>query len=320
MIEEAFDEWVVGRMDFGQHITFEDRWERELEDTIRRDYSHTSIIMWSTGNQALNMAYDTFAEGRDLWGPGTEGDFAPLNVAGYNYKVARYEYDGENFRTGSSTALRPTPGPRCKAVRPSSAAPRDRRFCLKTGRDVLQTAGETAALVMVAVPRNLGGRRRSGLRGHPALDANGIQVFDETGEVAVRALGGGELLALGVADPKPDRSLLFSDDCCPMFEGTAMVVICGERGTKGCMVEVSLGGVTAQLPIGFTSVEEPAAPVHDVKLGPLGELMADPGTMEVLKTYLAPIVDNPMASAEQGQHIERGRGAKLVTEQHHPVF
>ena len=152
VIEEAFDEWVVGRMDFGQHITFEDRWERELEDTIRRDYSHTSIIMWSTGNQALNMAYDTFAEGRDLWGPGTEGDFAPLNVAGYNYKVARYEYDGENFRTGSSTALRPTPGPRCKAVRPSSAAPRDRRFCLKTGRDVLQTAGETAALVMVAVP------------------------------------------------------------------------------------------------------------------------------------------------------------------------
>lgn len=84
VIEEAFDEWVVGRMDFGQHITFEDRWERELEDTIRRDYSHTSIIMWSTGNQALNMAYDTFAEGRDLWGPGTEGDFAPLNVAGYN--------------------------------------------------------------------------------------------------------------------------------------------------------------------------------------------------------------------------------------------
>lgn len=145
-IEEAFDEWVLGRTSFGLHITFEDRWEQDLEDMVLRDFNHPSIIMWSigneveerdgsadgfawakrladkvksmdssrpvsasacalfseygqrpadgtTGNQALNMAYDGFAEGRDIWGPGTEQYFEPLDVAGYNYKSVRYAYD-----------------------------------------------------------------------------------------------------------------------------------------------------------------------------------------------------------------------------------
>lgn len=149
-IEEAFDEWVLGRTSFGLHITFEDRWERDLEDMILRDFNHPSIIMWSTGNeveerdgsadgfawakkladkvkaldssrpvsasacalfseygqrpadgttgnQALNMAYDGFAEGRDIWGPGTEKYFEPLDVAGYNYKSVRYAYDKEKY-------------------------------------------------------------------------------------------------------------------------------------------------------------------------------------------------------------------------------
>lgn len=153
VIEEAFDEWVLGRTSFGSHIFFEDRWERDLEDMINRDYNHPSIIMWSigneveerdgsadgygwsrrlaakvrsldasrpvsatacslfieytrqrpkeeggtTGNQALNMAYDNFASGEDLWGDATAEYFAPLDVAGYNYKTVRYEHDGRKF-------------------------------------------------------------------------------------------------------------------------------------------------------------------------------------------------------------------------------
>lgn len=150
VVEEAFDEWVMGRTSFGLHVTFEQCWEKDLEDMITRDYSHPCIVMWSTGNeveerdgtadgfawakrladkvrsldasrpvsatacalfseygnrpaggttgnQALNMAYDTFSEGRDIWGPGTAPYFAPLDVAGYNYKVARYAYDAEKY-------------------------------------------------------------------------------------------------------------------------------------------------------------------------------------------------------------------------------
>lgn len=153
VVEEAFDEWVLGRTSFGSHLYFEERWEKDLEDMILRDFNHPSIVMWSTGNeveerdgsadgyiwskrlaekvrnldntrpvsatacslfseyanqrpkqedvttgnQALNMAYDNFASGVDLWGKATAEYFAPVDVAGYNYKTARYAYDAEKF-------------------------------------------------------------------------------------------------------------------------------------------------------------------------------------------------------------------------------
>ncbi len=50
-IEEAFDEWVLGRANFELYTDFEDRWERDLDDMIRRDLNHPYIIMWSTGNE-----------------------------------------------------------------------------------------------------------------------------------------------------------------------------------------------------------------------------------------------------------------------------
>ena len=523
VVEEAFDEWVLGRTDFGLHITFEDRWERDIEDMIRRDYNHPCIIMWGTGNeveerdgtadgfawsrrladkvrsldairpvtasacslfveytqrpgpgadkgvtgnQALNMAYDTFSEGRDLWGPGTAGYFEPLDVAGYNYKVARYEYDREKFPRrviyGSESYPRAAlqswqavehnshvigdfvwtaweyigevGGGRWEVTdeeRPSDAkypwllayqgdidllgnkrpqsyyrdcvwkrADGPKLFCLppelvgkhiarlswgwlpvrrsytfagcegqdvevhvyadadevellqngvsmgrlpcteseeytavftipytpgkleavsyangvETGRDTLNTAGETAALALSA--------GRPAIRGDGddlafvtirALDGAGVPVFDETAEVTVKLLVGGQLLALGTADPKPDRRLLYCTDSCPMFEGAAMAVVRGEPGAKGCLVEVTLGhgdaAVKAQLPIGFTPVETVPAPVHDVQPGPLdlplGELMARPAALMALNTYLAQVVNNPMVRAMQGMSLKK---------------
>ena len=138
-----------------------------------------------------------------------------------------------------------------------------------------------------------------------AVDQNGVPVFDEAGEVAVK-VSDGALLALGAADPKPDRVRLFTGGSCPMFEGTAMAVI---RGGPGCAVEVTLRDVAAKLSVPFAQAAEGNDPVHDVRPGPLdlplGELIKDHAALAVLKTYLGAMIDNPMVSATQGMSLKK---------------
>lgn len=130
-------------------------------------------------------------------------------------------------------------------------------------------------------------------------------MFDEAGEVAVK-VSDGALLALGAADPKPDRVRLFTGGSCPMFEGTAMAVI---RGGPGCAVEVTLRDVAAKLSVPFAQAAEGNDPVHDVRPGPLdlplGELIKDHAALAVLKTYLGAMIDNPMVSAMQGMSLKK---------------
>ena len=520
VIEEAFDEWVLGRTNLGLHITFEDRWEQDLEDMIRRDYNHPSIIMWGTGNeveerdgsadgyawsrrladkvrsldstrpvsasacslfieytqrpsadadkgvtgnQALNMAYDTFAEGRDLWGPATAEYFAPLDVAGYNYKVARYAYDGEKYPDrviyGSESYPRAAlqswegveenphvigdfvwtawdyigevgvgrweisdesrPGPaeypwllaNCSDIdllgrkRPQSyyrdvvwnCADGPKMFCLppeltgkniarlswgwlpvrrsysfpgqdgqdmevhiyadaeevelfqngvsvgkaacgreeeftavftlayrpgklevvaysngsESGRDILYTAEETAELQLTLdSPTIRADGQDLAFLTIQAVDANGNPVFDENGEVTVKVLGNGTLMALGSADPKPDRAIPYGSESCPLFEGTAMAIIRSEAEAKGCMVEVTLAdGIKAQIPIGFTAVEKEEAPVQDAKPGvldlPLGTLMENEKAVAVLRRILGSTLDSPMLDSMKGLSLKK---------------
>lgn len=82
-------------------------WSRRLADAVRaldntRPVSVTACAVTSeysnvtpeglVGNQAFNMSFDTF-ETNDQWGPATEGYFASVDVAGYNYKSFRFEHD-----------------------------------------------------------------------------------------------------------------------------------------------------------------------------------------------------------------------------------
>ena len=468
VIEEAFDEWVLGRTNFGLHITFEDRRERDLEDMVRRDFNHPSIIMWSagneveerdgsadgyawsrrlaeklrsldgtrpisasacslfieyaqrpskdagkgvTGNQSLNMAYDAFAEGRDLWGPATEECFAPLDVAGYNYKTARYAYDGEKYpnrviygsesypraafqswmstlenrhvigdfvwtawdyigevgvgRWEVSDSLRPSTaeypwllancsdidllgqkrpqsyyrdivwgcskGPKLFCLPPHltgkniarlswgwlpvqrnytfagqegqmievhvyadadevelfqngvrvGKAPcgRSEEYCtvftlpyqpgelsavahrdgVEIGKDVLCTAGETAALSLTLDGQNtLDGGEDLAFVTVRAVDGNGNHVFLASSELTVNVSGGGTLLALGNADPKPDRTILYGRKSCSLYEGTALAIIRREDSREDCVVECELTSANQEL----KSVLMPYMPPH----------------------------------------------------------
>ena len=51
VIEDAFDEWKDGKTPFGYGLYWDDWWERDLVDMIRRDRNHACIVMWSVGNE-----------------------------------------------------------------------------------------------------------------------------------------------------------------------------------------------------------------------------------------------------------------------------
>lgn len=511
-IEEAFDEWVLGRTSFGLHITFEDRWERDLEDMILRDFNHPSIIMWSTGNeveerdgsadgytwakrlaekvraldssrpvsasacalfseygqrpadgttgnQALNMAYDGFAEGRDLWGPATAPYFAPLDVAGYNYKSVRYAHDGKIFpdrviygsesyprdayQTWRNTAENshvigdfvwtawdylgevgvgrweisdaPRPGNPAWPWMTAGCADLDligckrpqsyyrdmvwgneqgpRLFCLppqltgkhiarlswgwlpveenytypgqegqvieahvyadaeevellqngvslgkrpcekyeavftlpyrpgaltavayskgqEIGRDTLTTAGSAVKPVLSADSAPIADGRDLCFVSIQAVDAEGRPVYSEGGEISL-SVQGGTLLALGNADPKPDRAHPFTESVCPLYQGRALAVIRSTLNSPGCLVKAEFQGSTASLPIGFSPIKESqSAYIGEPSVGgamdlPLGELMANEKALAVLRSVLGSMLDSPMMGAMKGMSLRK---------------
>jgi len=507
VVEEAFDEWVLGRTSFGSHIFFEEHWEHDLEDMITRDYNHPSIIMWSTGNeveerdgsadgfewsrrlaekvksldrtrpvsatacslfieytqrpqdkdsttgnQALNMAFDNFASGVDLWGDTTEKYFAPLDVAGYNYKNVRYEHDGEKFPNrviyGSESYPRaafsswkatvendnvigdfvwtawdylgevgigrweaseeerpgspewPWLAANCSDIdligekRPQSYY-RDavwendnrphlftlspeltgrhlarlswawlplaasytypesegqeleahiyanadevelyvngrslgRKNCgsseeyqavytfayepgtleviaykdgLETGRDVLRTA-EIVKELKITTDRSImkADGRELAFVTIEAVDEAGSRTFLETGTVTIEVQGA-ELLALGTADPKPDRLIPYKGNQVPLFEGRALAIIRSSEGNQECFVKVKLDGKwegsirIEYAPVNessFTLITEPKIDALEI---PLGKLMEMEAALEILKAMVPGIAENPM--------------------------
>ena len=59
VVEDAFDEWRDGKSPFGYQLYWDQWWERDLTDMIRRDRSHPSIVMWSVGNEIKEVREGT---------------------------------------------------------------------------------------------------------------------------------------------------------------------------------------------------------------------------------------------------------------------
>ena len=119
VIDEAFDQWLVGKTDQDYHLYFAKWWKRDLESMILRDRNHPSIIMWSIGNEikdirkapGAKLAHEvadyarkldssrpiTMGVNRIKLGKALDPAFSALDVCGYNYGLSRYEADHERI-------------------------------------------------------------------------------------------------------------------------------------------------------------------------------------------------------------------------------
>lgn len=51
VMDEAFDEWKIGKVEKGYNQYFDEWYEADLVSFIRRDRNHPSVVMWSAGNE-----------------------------------------------------------------------------------------------------------------------------------------------------------------------------------------------------------------------------------------------------------------------------
>ncbi|MBD0401451.1 glycoside hydrolase family 2 TIM barrel-domain containing protein [Flammeovirga sp. EKP202] len=118
VLDEAFDEWGIQKIENGYHTVFKEWHERDLRDMIRRDRNHPSIIMWSIGNEIreqkvkdgwkVAQKLGEICHEEDPSRPNTAGFNQYENsiknklahhvdIVGFNYKAAKYAEIKKNY-------------------------------------------------------------------------------------------------------------------------------------------------------------------------------------------------------------------------------
>ena len=51
VMDEAFDEWEEGKLEYGYHDCFAEWATKDLQDMLHRDLNHPCVVLWSVGNE-----------------------------------------------------------------------------------------------------------------------------------------------------------------------------------------------------------------------------------------------------------------------------
>ncbi len=126
VMDEAFDEWKLGKTPHGYGRFFDEWSERDLASMVDRDRNHPCIVLWSIGNeipeQGARNAYEMSKRLVDICrredptrpttsacnspGDANRTGFAkPLGVVGINYNIGAYrQFKGKYYLIGSETS------------------------------------------------------------------------------------------------------------------------------------------------------------------------------------------------------------------------
>jgi len=64
LVDELTDVWTVGKSSYDTSLTFPEWWERDVEAMVRSDRNHPSVILYSIGNEILEVG----RPGSAIWG------------------------------------------------------------------------------------------------------------------------------------------------------------------------------------------------------------------------------------------------------------
>jgi beta-galactosidase len=62
VMDEALDCWTVGKNTYDYHVYFNEWWERDTADMVRRDRNHPSIVLYSAGNEIHDTPREELAK------------------------------------------------------------------------------------------------------------------------------------------------------------------------------------------------------------------------------------------------------------------
>ncbi len=117
VMDEAFDIWATNKSPYDYSLYFSEEHTRDLEDFIKRDRNHPSVVVWSIGNEISDqwkpegkaLAHELAAIVRKLddrpltaaMNPPVPGNSiassGALDIIGYNYHEFFYEKHKENY-------------------------------------------------------------------------------------------------------------------------------------------------------------------------------------------------------------------------------